>query len=178
MTAADYRNSPTAWFVLLEQARRRGVLFRLPASRQDGAAGAFTKGSFMYPVSFSKPRVLELFDAIQNGNPIPAPAGGWSALEAIQAAGVFYFAAMSHGPPARWIDRERYESLHQEHLEMTNQQFMADLEAAIRYCRLLATDVADGDYDEQFEPEVTAAVEAASDAEPHATVKPAKGFKK
>jgi len=130
----------------------------------------------MYPIRFTKQRAVELLDAIANGRSLPAPPGGWTISELAQAAGALFTAALSHGPPSRWDDKEKFEGLHYEHQELQEERLYDDLHAVIQYHSELHFAVQDGEYDGSFEEEVTAIIE--HDSETQATkVRPLAGFK-
>jgi hypothetical protein len=121
----------------------------------------------MYPIRFTKRRAAELLQAVSDGRPLPAPPNGWTILEISQAAGALFAAALSHEPPSRWTDKQAFEGLHDEHLELQNERLFDDLHSAIQ----LHFAVQDGEYDNDYEEESRAIIEHDPDTH-ETTVKP------
>ena len=109
----------------------------------------------MYPIAFNKSRAEQLIARIGEGQDIPAPAGGWNSDQLLQVAGAFFFAAMSHGPPA--IDKSA-ENRASGNGDTATRTLSDDLHVAIDFYSDLTMMVCGGTYDERFEPELQAVV--------------------
>jgi hypothetical protein len=108
-----------------------------------------------HPIRFDKDAAERRLEALNSGRPIPPPPGGWTGLDILALAGVCHFAATSHGP-VRSGDPPGAPP--PEDREAREDTFSRDLRVAIEFHSQLAMRVADGQYDEHFEPIVEALV--------------------
>lgn len=108
----------------------------------------------MMPVHFGKPFAKHLLDAVQTGQPIQPPKGGWTGNNMLTLAGMLYAVIFSQGPPAHQaagLGEARFKQLHPEHREATEENFNADIHNAIDFLSMLTFKVIEGEYDEHFE---------------------------
>lgn len=137
----------------------------------------------MDAIDFRKERAEYLLDCIATGKPIkPTDDSGWTRHDLVGLAGACYFAALSHGPMgyvAALGDTEKAQKaldyLHDEHREAVDEAWQNDLHAAIGFYGHLTMLVADGGYDAQYEPHLTAAVSLTGEIE--RKLMPHTGFK-
>lgn len=128
-----------------------------------------------YPIHFDKAESQRYLNSLISGKAIDAPANGqWSINDMLRLAGACFFAAQSHGPPKYWgtgLPAERHQEIH----EADDERLDSYLSAAIAMYGHLTMLVKDNEYDDHFEPEVTAIVSQTGDV--HRQVKPLKGYK-
>jgi hypothetical protein len=131
----------------------------------------------MIVIEFHKDHAHAVLDAIQNGMPIPVPDGGWTGKGMLATAGILYAGVFSQGPhthQAAGITAAMHKAQHAEKREAVEDTFRRDLADGIEFLSHLAFRVLDGEFDDQFGPEVQAIVYEQADGQK--TVLPAKGF--
>jgi hypothetical protein len=134
----------------------------------------------MIAIHFDKEKAQQYLRSIKTGTAVEKPSpdmqgsapAGWTGNDLLALAGACFTVAMSQGP--HFYAPKALESLPKERSEAIEETFMADLRAAVQYYGQLTMQVLDGDYDQEFEPTLTAALRV-EDGE--INVSPGKGFK-
>jgi hypothetical protein len=130
----------------------------------------------MIAIRFDKRRAEYLLDCLRTGKPIAPsdPSRGWTQFDMLALAGACHFAAMSRGPALHATGVAPLDQLPPEHREAAEENWDADLHGAIGWYSQVTMLVADGEYDQHFEPQHEAFVEVRGEAR---RVKPGKGFR-
>ncbi len=119
-------------------------------------------------INFSKPKAEYLLGCLADGSPIE---GIRTMDDMLVLAGACFFVAMSHGP-IRLRDVP-WSELPTERREAGEEQFFADLHAAVDFYSHLTMLVRDGIYDRSFALDVKALVSGSGEG---TVVKPLEGF--
>jgi hypothetical protein len=125
----------------------------------------------MIAIAFEKTRAEHFIDCIKNGSDIKCMPKGWTQGDMLTLAGALLAAAYSQGAPLHQ-DQDELMSRPNEHREMIESQFTADLHGAIEFNSMLTFKVMDNEFDAQFEPSVTVFIEGST-----MTVAPRRGFR-
>lgn len=126
----------------------------------------------MFPINFDKAKTERFLNCLRTGSPV---AGVQTVDDFAALAGACFFAIMSHGPIMRKVmaeaeGREYEEPAHPEHREAQEEEIYKDIHAAIEYYGQMTMLVADGQYDQHFEPQHKAAVSVDDKGELHVSV--------
>ena len=115
----------------------------------------------MVPIHFDAARSQDLVGKIASGEGI----GGYrTANEMLNLAGALAFAAMTHGPKFTG-EADQLAGATTEYREFKDEQFMAEIHAAIDFYGTLHMAVNDDTYPEQFEPVIAAFLSIKGDGE-------------
>jgi hypothetical protein len=115
----------------------------------------------MIGVHFDKARAEQVIKAIKTGKPISAPLGGWSQNDMLALAGMLYAAVFSHGPHAQQvagITPAMMREQHPEKRQAVEETFHTDIHDAVDFIAKLTFKVMDGEFDDDFDPQVKAGI--------------------
>lgn len=127
----------------------------------------------MIPVWFDKALAESFIDAVQTGKPIHCE---WSGRNMLTLAGVMFATVFSQGPALYQMPgMPKVNDLHNERQEAIEEDLTADIHAAIEFLSHVTFKVIDGEYDEEFEPQMSALLIRKEDG--GGTVRPVKGWK-
>jgi len=132
----------------------------------------------MIAIHFSKAFAEATLDAIKTGKPIPLPPGGWTGNNMLTLAGVMHAGVFSQGPRAYQVaglPASVLAKMHGERREAVEANFSQDIHDGIKFISQLASQVMDGEYDTNFQPEVKAVLQRKADG--GKTFTPVQGFK-
>ena len=123
----------------------------------------------MQPIEFHKEYAQYLLDCLANGLPIhPPPGGGWRRFDQLMLAGAAFFAYCSHGPMLEQPDLTPEQQAENDGL------FGEEVMGTINFLAQVFESVKYDEYDEQWEPTMTALVAAGPN---NVKVQPVKGWK-
>ena len=133
----------------------------------------------MHAVHFEKAYAEQVLQAINAGQPIPVPEGGWSGNNMMMLLGILHAGVTSQGahsqqqlgPDAAKIAARQ----HPENREATEATFHRDVADATRFIASLTFGVIDGQYDEAYGPLVQGVV--FRNQKRHKSIYPYQGFK-
>jgi hypothetical protein len=100
----------------------------------------------MVPIVFDPHRVQQFLSALQHGQPLAPPEGGWSVAEMLMAAGTMHYALMAHGPALNGKPANM-AGVPKEHQEAFAAAYASELAAAVEACSRLACDLHAGRID-------------------------------
>ena len=115
----------------------------------------------MIGIAFDKSRTTHFLDCLATGKPIDPQSEGWNGHDLLALAGACLFARMSHGPDTHAAGT--MATLHAERREAIEDTLLSDLHVAIEFYSHLTMLVNDGEYDNQFAPNVQAVVSSDGD---------------
>jgi hypothetical protein len=132
----------------------------------------------MIGLHFHKDYAQAVLNALNTGQPIPPPASAeWNRHAMLTLAAILYATVFSQGPPTyeeAGLTRADFEAMHPEKREAVEQFFKEEIHGGIDYLSKLTFQVLDDKYDEDYEPEMTAALFRDNEG---LTVQPVRGFK-
>lgn len=102
----------------------------------------------MVPIVFDAERVRQFLAALERGQPLVPPEGGWSVAEMLMAAGTMHYALMAHGPTLNGKPAGM-GGVPQEHQEAFAAYYAEELAEAIETCGRLACELHSGKLDHE-----------------------------
>lgn len=94
----------------------------------------------MVPIVFDAQRVRQFLAALEEGQPLVPPEGGWSVAEMLMAAGTMHYALMAHGPALNGKPAGMSGIPH-EHQEAFAAAYADELAQAIESCGRLTCEL-------------------------------------